>query len=127
MSEETNEATVVEEASTSKEERTWAMACHLSSISGFIIPLGNIFVPLVIWLVKKDEFPLVADQGKEALNFQITVLIAAIISALLTLVTIGFLLLPVVGIYWLVFTIIAAIRSNEGQSYRYPYTLRLIK
>ena len=76
---------------------------------------------------KKDEFPLVADQGKEALNFQITVLIAAIISALLTLVIIGFLLLPVVGIYWLVFTIIAAIRSNEGQSYRYPYTLRLIK
>ncbi len=127
VTEDNSEATTVEETTSSKEERTWAMACHLSSASGFVIPLGNIFAPLVIWLIKKDEFPLVADQGKESLNFQITVLIAAILSAMLTLVLIGFLLLPAVAIYWIIFTIIAAMRANEGESYRYPCTLRFIK
>jgi uncharacterized Tic20 family protein len=81
----------------------------------------------VIWLIKKEEFPLVADQGKEAVNFQITVLLIGIVGALLTLVFIGFLVLLALAIYWIVFTVIATMRANEGEAYRYPYALRLIK
>ncbi len=109
-----------------KDDRTWALFAHLSSLSGLIIPFGNILGPLVVWLVKKEEMPFVDDQGKEALNFNITVALAGILSALLTLVLIGFLMLIVVFIYWIVMAIIAGIKANEGEAYRYPITLRLI-
>ncbi|MFY2765281.1 DUF4870 domain-containing protein [Arenimonas sp. MALMAid1274] len=110
-----------------QEQKTWGMIAHLSSLIGFIIPLGNILAPLVVWLVKKDTMPFVDDQGKEALNFNITVAIAGIISGLLTLILIGFLLLLVVGLAWIVLTIMAGIKANEGVAYRYPFTLRLVK
>ncbi|WP_265468563.1 DUF4870 domain-containing protein [Arenimonas daejeonensis] len=110
-----------------QEQKTWGMLAHLSSLAGLIIPLGNLIGPLIVWLVKKDTMPFVDDQGKEALNFNITVFIAAVVSGLLTLILIGFLLLLVVGLGWLVLTIMAGIKANEGNSYRYPFTLRLIK
>ena len=110
-----------------QEEKTWGMLAHLSSLSGFIIPFGSLLGPLVVWLIKKDTMPFVDDQGKEALNFNITVTIAAIISAILTLVLIGFLLLAVVVVGWLVLTILAIIESNKGVAYRYPFTWRLVK
>jgi uncharacterized Tic20 family protein len=110
----------------SAEEKTWGMLAHLSSLAGFIIPFGNVIGPLVVWLVKKDTMPFVADQGKEALNFNITVAIAAIISGILIFVLIGFLLLAVVAVGWLVLTILACIEANKGVAYRYPFTLRLI-
>lgn len=103
------------------------MLCHLSAFLGFIIPFGNILGPLVIWLIKKAEYPFVDDQGKEALNFQISILIAFIISAILMFIAIGFLLMVAVAIYAIVMIIIAAIKANEGVAYRYPYALRLIK
>ncbi|MFC5524933.1 DUF4870 domain-containing protein [Rhodanobacter ginsengisoli] len=110
----------------SAEERQWAMFAHLSALFGLVIPLGSIIGPLVIWLIKKDTMPFVNDQGKEALNFNITVAIAAIVCWILVFVLIGFLLLPAVAIAWLVFVIIATIKSNEGTTYRYPFTLRLV-
>ncbi len=110
------------------EERQWAMFAHLSALLGIITAGWLCFVgPLVIWLVKKDTLPFVDDQAKEALNFNITVMIAAAVSWVLLFVLIGFLLLPAVAIFWLVFVIIAAIKANEGERYRYPFTLRLIK
>ena len=109
------------------EEKQWALFAHLSSLVGLIIPFGNLLGPLVVWLVKKDTLPFVNDQGKEALNFNITILIAAIISGILTLIVIGLLLLFMVGIAWLVLTIIAAIKVSNGETYRYPFALRLIK
>ena len=112
----------------SKEEQNWAMYCHLAALSGFIIPLGNVLGPLVVWLIKKETMPLVDQHGKEALNFQITVLIAFIVSALLTVVLIGFLLMFVVGIGALVLTIMAAVKISNGQlDYMYPFAIRLIK
>ncbi|MGH8081238.1 MAG: DUF4870 domain-containing protein, partial [Lysobacter sp.] len=80
-----------------------------------------------VWLVKKDTMPFVADQGKEALNFNITAAIAGIVSFLLTFVLIGLVLLPLVGLAWLVLTIMASIAANKGEEYRYPWTLRLVK
>lgn len=108
------------------EERQWAMFTHLSSLIGFVIPFGSVIGPLVMWLIKKDTMPFANEQGKEALNFNITIAIAALISWILVFVLIGFLLLPVVIILWLVFVIIATIKANEGVSYRYPFTLRLV-
>lgn len=111
----------------SPEARQWAMFAHLSALIGFLIPLGSVLGPLIIWQIKKNEFSFVDDQGKESLNFQITVLIAVIACLLLSVVLIGFLLLPVVGIAALVLTIMGGIKANNGEHYRYPLTLRLIK
>lgn len=107
--------------------RTWEMLCHLSALAGFIIPFGNIIGPLVIWLMKKNEFPSVDAHGKESLNFQITVMIAAIVSAALVCLVIGIFLLIAVGIANIVLVIIASIKVNKGEAYKYPFTLRLIK
>ena len=111
----------------SAEERQWGLFAHLSSLAGLVIPLGNVIGPLIIWQVKKDTMPFVADQGKEALNFNITIANAAIISFMLIFVVIGFVLMPLVGLVWLIFTILGAIKANNGEAYRYPFTLRLIK
>lgn len=110
----------------SADERQWAMFAHLSALIGLIIPFGSIIGPLVIWLIKKDTMPFVNDQGKEALNFNITVAIAAIVGWILCFILIGFLVLAVVFVAWLVLTIIGTIKANEGTTYRYPFTLRLV-
>lgn len=111
----------------SADQRQWGLFAHLSVLAGLLIPLGSILGPLIIWQVKKEEMPFAADQAKEALNFNITVAIAALIAGLLTIVLIGFLLLPLIGIAWIVLTILAAIKANGGEAYRYPFALRLIK
>jgi uncharacterized Tic20 family protein len=112
----------------SKDEQNWAMACHLAALSGFVVPLGNILGPLIVWLIKKDTMPLVDQHGKESLNFQITVLLAFIVCIVLAFVLIGFLLMFIVGIGALVLTIMAAVKVSNGQfDYKYPFTLRLIK
>ena len=115
------------QAGVGKEETTWAMLVHLSTLLGFVgIPLANIIAPLVIWLIKKDTMPLVDDQGKEALNFQISLTIYGIVSFLLVFVFVGFFLLAALLIFDIVFTIIAAINAQKGIAYRYPLTIRFL-
>lgn len=112
-------------AGPTSDECMWAMLCHLTALSGYIgVPFGNIVGPLVVWLIKKDEMPLVDDQGKESLNFQISVLIYAVVSGLAILILIGIVLLPAVLIFSIVMTIIAAVKANSGEVYRYPLTIR---
>jgi len=108
----------------SSDERMWAMLCHLSAFSGSIIPFGNLLGPLIIWLVKKDEYAFVDDQGKEALNFQISILIYGLV---LAVTIIGIPLVLGVMVFGIVMTIIAAIKANGGEYYRYPLTMRLVK
>lgn len=103
------------------------MLCHLLAFSGFIIPFGSILGPLVMWLIKKDQSPFVNDQGKESLNFQISIVIYSLVAAILCLIFIGFLLLIAIGIVWLIFVIMASVKANEGKMYRYPLTIRFIK
>lgn len=110
-----------------QQERTWAMGVHLAALAGFIIPFGNIIGPLVIWLMKKDESAFVDDQGKESLNFQISITIYLIVSAILIVVVIGIFLLIAIGILMLVLVIVGAVKANSGEKYRYPLTIRLIK
>ncbi len=125
-------------AGPSPEERQWAMFAHLSALLGGLLTSavggwGTFIGPLVIWLIKKDTMPFVNDQGREALNFNITVAIACIGLVLLSIITFGVGLLIavpawiIIGIGWLVLTIIAAIKANEGVSYRYPVNWRVIK
>lgn len=108
--------------------RNWAMFCHLSGLASLIvvIPLAGIWVPLIIWLAKRNEFPFVDRAGKETLNFQISCAIYWLITGLLIFVFIGFILLPIVILFWFIFTIIGTVRAANGDDYRYPLTIRLI-
>jgi uncharacterized Tic20 family protein len=114
----------------SKDARMWAMFCHLGGLAG-LIPMtpifGSIIAPLIIWQVKKDEFGFVDEHGEEAVNFQISILIYALVAGLLCFLCIGFVLLPIVFLFDLIFLIIAAIKSNNGEHYRYPLTIRFFK
>jgi uncharacterized protein len=105
--------------------RQWAMIAHLSALAGLVIGL-NWLGPLLVYLVKKDEHPFIADQSREALNFNLSVFVYVIVSAILIVLFIGILLLPAVLIAWLVLTVIAAMRANNGEQYRYPLTIRLV-
>lgn len=109
-----------------KEARNWAMGCHLAALAGFVIPFGSVIGPLVVWLMKREESGFVDQQGKEALNFQITMLIAFLISLVLVFVLIGFLLIAAVAIFDLIMIIVATIKVSEGADFRYPITLRLV-
>ena len=111
-----------------KEAHRWGMFCHLLAFAGILgVPFGNILGPLVLWLIKKDEIPFVDDQGKEVLNFQISLTIYAAVAAPLCLIIIGFFLLGAILIGCLVLTIIGAVRANDGERYRYPFAIRFIK
>ena len=108
----------------------WAMFAHLAGFAGIVIPaVGAILGPLIVWLIKKDQYPFVDDQGKEALNFQITMFIYGIVAGLSMFICVGFVLLPAVAIVDIVFIIIATIKANDGNRYRYPWPLiiRFIK
>ncbi|PSN20165.1 DUF4870 domain-containing protein [filamentous cyanobacterium CCP5] len=111
----------------SPESRMWASIAHISALAGLIIPFGNILGPLIVWLIKRNELPFVDQQGREALNFQISLTVYLIIAGILMSVLIGFVLLPIVAIAGLVFIILATIKANEGVAYKYPLTFRLIK
>lgn len=109
-----------------QDERQFAMFTHLSALL-MAVGIPNFVGPLVLWLIKKDTMPFVDHQGKEALNFQLSFLIYGFIASISLFVLIGIVLLPLVGVVWLIFTIIAAIKANEGTPYRYPMTIRFIK
>lgn len=116
----------------SNEEKNWAMLCHLSALLGFVlVPSANIWAPLVVWILKKDASPFVDDQGKESLNFHISLWIHTLVSSLLLFTVI---LIPLVFILWgliylvgLIYTILAAVAASNGRFYRYPFTIRFFK
>ncbi|MEX2673017.1 MAG: DUF4870 domain-containing protein [Phycisphaeraceae bacterium] len=108
--------------------RNWAVGCHLAAFLGFFVPtVGQIVGPLIIWLLKRHDDPLVEEQGKESLNFQISITIYALVSAVLVLVLIGIVLLPLVVIFDVVMVIIASIKVSNGEPWRYPLTIRLVQ
>jgi len=115
--------------------RMWNMLCHLSALAACVgIPFGNILGPLILWQLKKNDFPSVDIHGKAALNFQISVTIVLLCGVaaafVLHFVCIGILLVPVValiGLAGMVFAIIAGIKANNGEDYKYPWSLELVK
>lgn len=114
--------------SLTNEERTFGMLAHLAALAAYIVPFGNVLGPLVVWLVKKDTSPYVDYHGKEALNFQLSILLYFLISIPIGILTcgIGFILTGAIVVFKLVMLIIAAIKANKGERYRYPLTIRMI-
>jgi uncharacterized Tic20 family protein len=115
-------------------ENIWPMLCHLSSLSGYLgNGIGSIVGPLLVWLIKKDTMPEVDAHGKEALNFNVSILIYGIGLTIFTFLTLGFgafLAVPLVlamVIFHIVCTVIATIKANNGEFYQYPLTIRLFK
>jgi uncharacterized protein len=112
----------------SKDERNLAMFAHLSAFAGLIFPAGgNVIAPLIVWLTQREKSAFVADQSLEALNFNITVLLAEILCGILLVVGIGILLGIVLGIAWLIGTILGAVKASEGQRFRHRFILRLVQ
>ena len=110
-----------------RDARKWAMFCHFSAFLGMWFPFGSLIGPLILWQIKRESDPFIDDQGKEALNFQITVAIASAICYLLMFVLIGFALLGLVLIGAVVLVVIAGVKANDGVVYRYPFTWRPLK
>lgn len=109
------------------QEKQWALICHLSGLSGYLIPFGNIIIPIVIWSMKKEEMPMVDEHGKEVINFQLSITIWIIISGLLIILLVGIPMLIVLVILQVVLVIIGALKADNGQLYKYPMTIRFIK
>lgn len=114
-----------------KDARTWGMLAHLSSYSGWLTGIGYIAGPLIVWLIKKDQYSFVDKQGKEAMNFNLSLAIYLVASILLAFTIVGLLIaIPAwiaIAVGHLVFTLVAGIKANEGEVFRYPLTIRLIK
>ena len=111
----------------SREARQWAMFCHFSAFLGMWFPFGSLIGPLILWQMKRESDSFIDDQGKEAMNFQITVAIASAICYVLMFVLIGFALIGLLFIGAVVLVVIAGVKANDGVSYRYPFTWRPIK
>jgi uncharacterized Tic20 family protein len=109
-----------------EKDRQLAVLMHLSALLGYFIPLANLLIPLVIWLVKKDESADIDAVGREVINFNLSMLIYAVVGIILTFVLIGVLVLLGLWIFGMVVTIIAALRANDGWRYRYPVTIRFL-
>jgi uncharacterized protein len=110
-----------------KKYNAFAMWCHLGTFAGVFIPFGNFLAPLIIWLSKKDEDPLVDDQGKESLNFQISVLLYAVISGILIFLIVGVIMLVVLALFTIIQVIKASLSASDGKPYRYPLCIRFIR
>ena len=113
-------------APVSASERTWGGAAHWSALVSAWVAMAFLG-PLLVLLVKGNDSPYVRRQAAESLNFQLSILIYGLVSLLLCLVLVGFVLLPLVGLMWLVFTIIGSVRGSQGELYRYPLTIRFVR
>jgi len=110
-------------------ERNWAMGCHLAGLCGIVIPVpfGGLVATMLIWLLKREEGPFIDDQGKEALNFQMTILIYVFGCIMLIFIGIGILLLFPLILYAFICIVIAAVKASEGVRFRYPGCIHFIK
>lgn len=117
------------------ESRNWAVGAHLSALAAAWLALGFVG-PLVVWLVKKDQDGYVAHHAREALNFQLSwlvyALVGGVVAFLLAVVTLGIgvvviaPLAALAGVAWLVLIIVAAVKAANGEAYRYPLTIRFV-
>lgn len=104
---------------------------HLSALAGVVSGIGFFAGPLIVWLVKREEHPAIDAAGKDAVNFQLTMLLAGIVAGILCITIIGLIVgIPLaiaVGIMVVVLPIIAGVKASNGQTFRYPLTVRFIK
>ncbi len=108
------------------DERTWGGAAHWGALIAALVGGLAFLGPLLVLLIKGNDSQWIRRQSVESLNFQISILIYAIVSAVLIIVLVGLILLPIVGIFWLVFTIIGSVKASNGEDYRYPLSIRMV-
>ncbi|RFF27222.1 MULTISPECIES: DUF4870 domain-containing protein [unclassified Wenzhouxiangella] len=110
-----------------KDTRTWAMILHLSMLSGLVVPLAGLIVPIVIYLLKKDELPGLVPHGHVVFNWMISAVIYAIISMILMIIVIGGFLLMALALVSLIFPIIGGVKASEGEVWPYPLSIKFFK
>ena len=108
-------------------ERTWAMLCHLSALSGFFFPFGSVIGPLVCWLIKRDESVWVYVNGRNSLNFQLSMLLYMVLAVPLIFIIIGIPIFAALVVLKVVCAIIASVRASKGESFRYPLVIPFIQ
>lgn len=110
----------------SSDAQTWGVIVHAAAFTGFIIPFGNILGPLLVWAIKKDESQFIDENGKQAVNFQITWTLLLIAAALSIAIVIGIVLFPLLLIAWFILVLIAIFRASGNNVYDYPLTIDVI-
>jgi uncharacterized protein len=128
-----------------KDVRTWSMLCHLAALAGMFFTFGNVIGPLLVWQIKKNELPEIEPYGKESVNFQITIAIIQLIATVILIGSVGtavlwrgpfftlgtgFGLASIIGVVHLIaliLVIIASVRANRGEFYKYPFAIRFVK
>jgi uncharacterized Tic20 family protein len=111
----------------SKDEQNWAIGMHLSLLSGYLIPGAGFVVPVILWFIKRDSSDYLDREGRKAINFMLSLLIFGLISWALCLILIGFVMLWVLGIFGVVTVILAAVKTANGEDFRYPLSLKFLK
>ena len=111
-----------------REARQWSMWIHLSGLCHFVVPIPGaaIIAPLILWSMKKEDSPYIDEHGKEAVNFQISILIYFVVSFVLCFVLIGAFLIPAVLLFQLIACIVVGLKANEGEIMRYPLSIRFL-
>ena len=107
--------------------RNTAVAAHLSTFAGLVVPFGSVIGPLAVWLTRRHRDPFIDDAGREALNFGISIAIYGAVVLVATLMLVGIPLLVIGVIAWVVLASLAAAKASQGQPYRYPLTMRLVR
>ncbi len=109
-----------------QETRQWAMMLHLSQLAGFVIPMGGLILPILIWQLKKEEMPELDIHGRIVANWIIAETIYTIISVILVFFIVGIFLLIPLSIIAIAFPIIGAVKANEGQTWKYPLSINIL-
>jgi uncharacterized protein len=107
--------------------RNTAVAAHLSTFAGLVVPFGSVIGPLTVWLTRRHRDPFIDQAGREALNFGISIAVYGLVVLLAALMLVGIPLLMVGVITWVVLAALAAVKASQGQPYRYPLTMRLVR
>jgi uncharacterized protein len=110
-----------------QEVRNTAVAAHLSTFAGLVVPFGSVIGPLAVWLTRRDRDPFIDDAGREALNFGISIAIYGLVALVAALILVGIPVLIVGVVAWVVLASLAAVKASQGQSYRYPLTMRFVR
>jgi len=111
----------------SEPERNWAMLCHLSAFAGYFFPFGGIIGPLICWLTRKDESQWVDQNGKQSMNFQLSILLYMVLAIPLIIIIVGIPILIFLGFLEVICIIIASVKASKGEEFKYPVTIPFIQ
>jgi len=110
-----------------RQTRMWAMFLHLSVFLGYVVPIAGLLVPIIIWQTKKEDLPILDQHGKNLVNWIISFVLYGAVFVLLAFVVIGVPLLMLLGLLAIIFPIVAGIKANNGEVWKYPLSIAFLK